>query len=240
MIPKIIWVNWFQGWGSAPALTKSCYESWVRRNPNWQVVALSNKNISNYVDLYADFPSIRGSWLSAQALSDLLRISLLKQHGGLWVDATVWCARQLDEWLPEVAQTGFFAFERPAADRMLASWFLAAGPKNEQVARWHSYCLKYWTQREVEDEYFWFHYRFAEAYEEDSELRRMWDSIPKISAGPPHQLQPLMSHAHTAELGSLLAGSGSVVFKLDHRYQPDGSDEETTLYDAIANYWIQE
>jgi mannosyltransferase OCH1-like enzyme len=43
----------------------------------------------------------------------LARLCLLRTHGGVWVDATVFCRRPLDEWLPEHAASGFFAFANP-------------------------------------------------------------------------------------------------------------------------------
>ena len=59
-----------------------------------------------------------------EAFADQIRIEILHLHGGVWADATTICAKPLDEWLPERMGTGFFAFERPAQDRMIASWFL--------------------------------------------------------------------------------------------------------------------
>jgi hypothetical protein len=56
-------------------------------------------------------------------------MELLRRHGGVWADATCYCLQPLAEWLPsKLAPAGFFAFDRPAPDRMLASWFLAAQP----------------------------------------------------------------------------------------------------------------
>ena len=44
--------------------------------------------------------------LTAASLSDILRISLLHEFGGVWVDATVYCNRPIDEWLPPVFARG--------------------------------------------------------------------------------------------------------------------------------------
>ena len=60
--------------------------------------------------------------------ANVLRMELLARHGGVWVDATCFCVRPLDEWLPAQMSSGFFAFARPARSRLLANWFLAARP----------------------------------------------------------------------------------------------------------------
>jgi len=39
-----------------------------------------------------------------------VRILLLHEFGGIWVDATLLCNRPLDEWLPSTMTEGFFAF----------------------------------------------------------------------------------------------------------------------------------
>lgn len=236
MIPRIVWINWFQGWDKAPELPRACLDSWSRRNPDWEIVALSNRTVGDYVDLCEDHPAIRGKWLDAQAYSDMLRISLLRRYGGVWADATVWCAKPLDLWLDDVTRSGFFAFERPAPDRMLSSWFLAACVDSKAIQQWHSQCGNYWADRDSPDEYFWFHYNFAEAYLEGGPVSDAWNRTPKLPALAPHRLQPIMDHPVTEELRGLLAGADVPVYKLDHRQERPEVDFET-LFDAITNYW---
>jgi len=118
-LPKKIWFLWLQGLDNAPLLVRNCYESWVKHNPGWEVILLDESNISNYVPL-------NYNGLTIQSLSDVLRINLLAKYGGVWVDATCFCMKPLDDWLFEHMDTGFFAFDSPSPDRMISSWFLAA------------------------------------------------------------------------------------------------------------------
>ena len=43
-VSRIIWVMWLQGLDSAPHAVRECYNSWVTRNPDWQVVFLDEHN----------------------------------------------------------------------------------------------------------------------------------------------------------------------------------------------------
>ena len=76
------------------------------------------------------------------ARSDLLRLALLERHGGVWADATLWCARPLDAWIDDAtAPTGFFAYTQPTRDRPADNWFLAAAPGSRIISRWRSEAL---------------------------------------------------------------------------------------------------
>jgi hypothetical protein len=87
---------------------------------------LDEKTLGSYVDLRA-IAGKNMAGISPQALSDILRINLLAQHGGVWADATCFCCRPLDDWIDDHAKAGFFAFYGPGRDRLFDSWFLAAG-----------------------------------------------------------------------------------------------------------------
>jgi Capsular polysaccharide synthesis protein len=138
-LPKKIWFLWLQGLESAPLLVRKCYESWVMHNTGWEVIVLNEGNINNYMP-----PVQKGT--TSQALSDILRVNLLAKHGGVWVDATCFCMKPLDEWLFHNLSSGFFAFDRPGPDRMLSSWFMAAEKYNYIAS---TYCNKvnlFWAE----------------------------------------------------------------------------------------------
>jgi hypothetical protein len=138
-LPKKIWFLWLQGIASAPLLVRNCYASWVKQNPGWDVILLDENNISVYL------PAIhRGA--TKQALSDILRINLLADLGGVWVDATCFCTEPLDDWLADKMTTGFFAFDRPGPDRMISSWFLAAERDNYIAKVYQAKVNNYWQQ----------------------------------------------------------------------------------------------
>ena len=121
MIPRRIWTLWLQGLDAAPTVPRSCVASWYRHNPNWEIVVLDAESLPRWVDA-----SLIAEHLTPQQVSDLVRLALLEKHGGVWVDATCFCTRPLDDWLPPLLGSGFFAFARPGPDRLLASWFMAS------------------------------------------------------------------------------------------------------------------
>jgi len=187
MLPRTIWCLWVQGWANAPDLVKACAASWRRHNPDWRLHLLAGNTLDHYLD---PLPRPAGADLPIEARSDVLRIELLHRFGGIWVDSTVYCLRPLDGWIGHALPSGFFAFDRPMPDNMLASWFLAAEPGSYLVEVWRRRAAAYWENRTERDHYFWFHRLFAEAYQSDAKFRAIWDATPKLSADGPHWFAP--------------------------------------------------
>ena len=146
-LPKTIWILWFQGIDKAPYVVQRCFESWVKRNPGWQVISLDQRLLANVVSM--DYTTEEVSGLSMQQAADMLRLDLLANHGGVWVDATCFCVQPLDEWLFSKMESGFFAFDRPGKDRIMSSWFLAAEPGNHLVSKMFTFMRSYWISSPV-------------------------------------------------------------------------------------------
>jgi len=133
-VPKKIWFLWLQGLEGSPPLVRACRNSWLTNNPTWDFHFLSYDNLATYSDI--DIAAF--DHLGKSQLADLIRLDLLRRHGGVWADATCFCVRDLDSWLPAYTKSGFFAFEKPGRDRAIASWFLASAPNNLLVKSLHS------------------------------------------------------------------------------------------------------
>lgn len=135
---------WLQGFSNAPYIVKRCLKSWEDKNPSWNLVTLDEKNISEYLDLESITRKNSGL-ISRQASSDIIRINLLNKYGGIWVDATCFCLKPLDDWIYSYLQEGFFAFERPGIDRVISSWFLASAKDCLLTKKYCEEVNRYWT-----------------------------------------------------------------------------------------------
>ena len=97
-LQKIIWTCWFQGRDCAPEVVRKCLQSWEDRNPEWDFRCLDADTIAKYLDLDA-YVDLQRQQITAASLSDILRLLLLHEYGGVWVDATTFCNVPLDEWI---------------------------------------------------------------------------------------------------------------------------------------------
>jgi len=209
---KNIYILWLQGFDKAPWIVKKCLESWKLNNPNWNIVQLDQNNLQNYVNVSGLINGIENKSISHASLSDIIRISLLKKFGGLWVDATTYCTKPLDAWLDNYIGSGFFAFSFKMLpdfnpDKPISSWFIYGGINNYIIEQWYNKTISYsnkakklgnkspfstkeeWKKGNTESHYFWFHYLFQDLYDRDQEFQQIWDNIPKLSETGPHFLQ---------------------------------------------------
>ena len=239
---------------------RKCYESWLRHNPEWNIILLNENNANEYV-------SIEPAKFTPVVFSEVLRINLLAKYGGIWVDATCFCNKPLNEWLYNYLDNEFFAFNRPGKDRMLSSWFMAssednyltveyqkavnhywaANPKvklidNSKWRRFSKYLERYdtpvWFSGFVTKvlkvhPYFWFHYTFRQVYLADDKFKNLWDSTPKISADIPHkpQIVGLLKNLDP-EIKADIDNKISPVYKLTWKYD-QSADIDGTIFDYI-------
>jgi hypothetical protein len=256
-LPKTIWFLWLQGQSEMPLVARKCYESWVKNNPEWEVVFLDKGNVANYITL-------KNNNLTKQAFSDVLRINLLAQYGGVWVDATCFCIKPLDEWLYGYLTTGFFAFERPGPDRKISSWFIASFKGNYIILTYCEAVNNYWDTnpnltfyetskwyafnnylKRLKPQawfnffatkilkvypYFWFHYLFEKIYLNDKKVREIWDLSPKISADIPHKLQFLnLFSTINDQIRTEIDQKTAPLYKLTWKFGPSDYHEETIM-----------
>lgn len=219
-LPKIIWMLWHQGWDKAPAIAHAARRNWARCNPGWELRALDQASLAAFLP-QATLDFIYGKPKEQESMANLVRMELLYRHGGVWADATAFCMRPLDDWLPAAMPTGFFAFDRPGPDRMLATWFLAAQPQNTVVGLWRLAMNAYWQGRDARHVYFWMHGLFAHCYESDPAFRAIWDGTSKLSARHPFIFgpdSPVLLAPPAEDLAAVLANPPGPVFKLTHKF----------------------
>ena len=96
MLPKVVWMLWLQGWHEAPEIVRACRRSWEALSPRWIVAPLSEKTALRALCGSKFIEAISDKGLQPEALSDCIRIELLRRYGGVWADATTYCLKPLD------------------------------------------------------------------------------------------------------------------------------------------------
>lgn len=98
LVKDAIWVCWLQGESKMPDLAKICLQS-IRHNANGhQVILLTTDNYNQYVQLPEIALKIyQNGQMSNAHFADIIRMNLLTQQGGLWLDATMLTTAPIDE-----------------------------------------------------------------------------------------------------------------------------------------------
>ncbi len=210
--------------------------SWRLLNPQWRVRMLTAQALREAPELVGELPAVDGKSLPDEALSDVIRLHLLDRHGGVWADATTYCLRPLDDWVHEAMSSGFFAFYRPGLGRLLSTWFLAADPSSTIVHQWRLAADRYWTGRDERDHYFWVHILFGRLYEQDPQIRALWDATLKISADGPHCAMPYeksLLHPPSERMQAVVNDAETPLLKLTHKL-----DWPQSLQGTLAGWLI--
>jgi hypothetical protein len=218
-INKTIWLLWLQGWDSAPWLAQQVKKSWELKNPGWTVALITNDNLKDYV---TGIDYVYRDTISPQAKSDIIRLSLLQSHGGVWADATLLCLQPLDSWVEEAIEASNFWMYHGTGGGMdimqgPASWFIVSKKGSYIISKWKAACDEYWKERSSTDNYFWMDALFRGLYEGDTEFKKQWDAVPYISCeaeGQAHMFAEGSWKENTESIKKIIKDSPPRVVKL--------------------------
>jgi hypothetical protein len=172
-----VWVCWWQGEADMPDVVRICYESICRNSGSHPVKLVTKENYTEYVHL-PDYiiEKANSGIITITHLSDILRMNLLYEYGGYWMDATI----LLTKTLLEEKNIEFFTTRTVSnlfyvADSRLAM-FLIGGSR---------YCLffdftrtflhEYWKRENVMIDYFLIDYITALAYDNIPAIKELID-----------------------------------------------------------------
>ncbi len=89
-IEKNVFVFWWDGFEHAPAIVQKCLDSIIKHHPDYTVIPIDRNNYTAYTDIDAQIlRDFKKDKISVQTFSDILRFNLLKNNGGVWIDATI-------------------------------------------------------------------------------------------------------------------------------------------------------
>jgi len=165
--PKVLWWCWLQGYDNAPKITKTCYRSLKKNLLDYEIKIVDSENWSQFVQL-PDF--IVERWDKKQIppalFSDILRLQLLIEHGGSWIDSTVLCTGNVNENHNDNflnADLFLFQYTPEGTTKVISisNWFISAHSNNEVLMTLRDMLFAYWKDYNCTLDYYIFHLFFA-------------------------------------------------------------------------------
>jgi hypothetical protein len=198
MLEKNIFILWLQGWENAKWLNKQVAESWEINNPEWKVHLIDLVNLKDYVNDIEYVYDVNKN-ISPQAKSDIIRLSLLKNHGGIWADATMLCMQPLDHWVHEAVEpAGLWMYHGHGGGMSKeigpASWFIVSKKEEYIISKWKNECDKYWNNNNFTNNYFWMDSLFKNLFHEDETFKQLWLKVPYLYCELDGQSHTLAHH----------------------------------------------
>jgi hypothetical protein len=172
-----IWICWLQGIDSAPELVQTCLKSIKYHIKDMEIVILDKNNIKDYITLpdYIYDKWERGIIPNAQ-FSDIIRNELIIEHGGLWLDSTLYFTDKLPDY---IIDSDFFVYRHGwfGEDVInMGNWLIYSKNANNIILQeTQNLLFKYWKDHNYLLNYFLMHLfvkMVSEYYQEE------WKQIP--------------------------------------------------------------
>ena len=142
-IPKIIWLYWDSE--EIPLIVDICLREIKSRCDDFEVILLNENTVKDFIDV----PVFHRS-LGKANVSDFIRLKLLYEYGGFWMDASILLNDNFDWILKNLTSQDAFLFYSDDCTKFINSpifenWFIAC-PKNSVFIRdWleeYTKCIK--------------------------------------------------------------------------------------------------
>lgn len=233
---KSIFIMWWQGEENAPALIKTCIES-VRRHANkHKVIIISEENINQFVHI-PEFilTKVKDGRITFTHLSDIIRLNLLTLYGGAWIDATIFCTKEIPE---NLFQKPFYSihFGKYTKDPSHGRWttFLLFAQKNNKIIRKTlEFHLKYWKKHYMAADYIMFDYLINEVISQDESLEKIINNIPIEN----EDVFELINHIEDIDFNikDFIDKRNTIFYKLSWKYQFKDTDKIIGILESLWN-----
>lgn len=229
----VIWWCWLQGLEQAPDVVKACYRSLQKLGK--KIVVLTEENMFEYVS-FPDYimEAKEKGIISRTHFSDLLRLELLTNRGGTWIDATVFCSgsEHISELLNDAELFCYsFVMRDSVSEHMLFdSWFLHCTNPSKILYETKKMLYEYWRRESNQKHYFLFHLFFSIACRRNPDE---WDRIPIYSNEPVHILQLEMFKPYNEKRLKQIYDMTDI-HKLTYKYD-DATQLEGTFLEHLLN-----
>ena len=231
-----IWVFWWQGIDGMPDLVKKCYFSVLRNANGNRVILITKSNFQNYTDIS---PTIIRKLLMGKMtvthFSDILRFNLLKNNGGLWLDATIFVNKPIPEkyFTPIFTCSGFPDKDYFFVTRGKWTGFLFGGCKKSKLFQFMDDFFKlYWEKNNILVDYFLIDYALEYAWMKNLSCFKYYtqQSIGKNNSNL-FELYPLLNKKYDSKLMYRIS-KDTEMYKLSYRLKLD--EKTTTFYGVLV------
>lgn len=133
MIEKIIHYCWFGG-NPIDEKSRGCIESWKKFCPEYKIIEWNEKNFDINSNLYVKQAYDAKKWAF---ITDYVRLYVLYNYGGIYMDTDVELLKNLDDYLDNDAFSGF------ESEEIIPTGIMAS----EKHGEWVKYLLTYYDGR---------------------------------------------------------------------------------------------
>lgn len=244
---KVIWTCWWQGEKQAPAIVEKCIENMKEKANGYEVIVITKENYEDYVSLNPIFlEKMKSGKISLTHFSDILRIALLKEHGGLWLDSTVFLNKNLkdDMFLSpifmgrerlNILAPNFQTYLTQSGGLVWHLYIFGGCKEYKAFSIIYDFLIKYWKTHDILIDYFLIDYLLYVVYENDQKVKEDIDSVPENIEGE-NRLQHILDNLYDEQEVNDIFSSKSLFFKLSYKKKMSRVTQNggRTVYDYLT------
>lgn len=233
---ECVWVCWWQGLDNAPEIVQKCIHSIKNNIGNHKLIVITEKNLSEYVE-FPDWiiKKYKNGIISKTHLSDILRLELMANYGGLWLDSTFYCTSSIEH----LFRLPVWSIKRPnyrytsVAKGYFANYSFGCTVENRKVfAVLRDYLLEYWKKYDYMIDYLFLDYLIVLAINSQKYIEDVFAAIPNNNAKCDELLKVLENKFDSAVWDELKRETQ--LFKLTWKIEaPKISNGQKTFYSVL-------
>lgn len=169
-----IWVMWWQGREYMPDIIKLCYRRMRNYAKRYELIFISKENIDQYILIPEVIKEKHKMGIIGEAhFADYIRVALLKEYGGLWIDASIYCMHEIENIEDLRLLTG-----KNVGRCKWTTFLLGTNETNNKLFLLLKYYFeKYWENQNISIDYFFFDFFIEYLYENHMDIKEMIDSV---------------------------------------------------------------
>lgn len=234
---KIVWAFWWQGNQDEIPMVKMCLNSIEKNLPkNAKMIVISRDNLEEYLKLPAQImEKVNNGTISLTHLSDIVRVNLLAEWGGFWVDATVFALRPY----PYVFENEIWTTKRHDNNIYISKgrWTgFAMGGYSHSIlfVLMKDLFEEYWRKYDVLIDFFLIDLFIELLYRTVPEVKNLIDKIPYNNEDV-QKLWPMLSEEYD-EHNFLKLTKNTDLYKLSWRIQVENTKNDNyTIYGKLLS-----
>jgi hypothetical protein len=181
-----IWIMWFQGIDQAPELVRLLIDNIRRNTSGHPIVLLDEKNYKQYCTIpLSIIQRYESGQITIQAFSDIIRVFLLRERGGLWVDSTLFITKPIPDYVFSLPvfnvkhiSPDYQCYNAVADADLYQSYLIAARPHSITYSFISDCLVKYWDTHENAIDYFLIFYIAKLGREYVPAVKEEFNAIP--------------------------------------------------------------
>jgi hypothetical protein len=233
-IPPQIWVCWWDGIGMMPPIVRVCYNSLLKYADRYNVTLITKDNFFEYIEIPNHvLEKVKSGSITITHFSDIIRMSLLEKHGGLWLDSTVLVTGNLHH-----EKNNFFTIKKKLGgdDVPRRRWTgnCIGGVKNTPLFQFvRGFLCEYWKKHDELIDYFLIDYSILVGYNSIPQIKKIIDKMP-FNSQQYYIMQDNLACGYTPELFAFLT-KNTTLHKLTwkEQYPTRTANNQLTVYSYI-------